>query len=97
MLGRESTLVTGGERRSLLVFLRPDGPRPRTAASKASIPAACCGTSLPPAQVLGCVVYPAAEVVAPGVIEHTYGDRFSLGEPDGSRSARAEAFAQAAA
>jgi len=33
-------------------------------------------------------------VVAPGVIEHGYGDRFSLGEPDGSRSARAEALSR---
>ncbi len=46
--------------------------------------------ALPPAQTLGCIVYPAAEITAPGVITHTYGDRFSLGEPDGSRSARAE-------
>lgn len=49
---------------------------------------------LPPSQVLGCVVYPAAEVVSPGVIEHGYGDRFSVGEPDGSRSARAEALSR---
>jgi 2-dehydropantoate 2-reductase len=48
---------------------------------------------LPPAQAIGCVVYPAAEVVAPGVIEHGYGDRFSLGEPDGSRSPRVLALA----
>jgi 2-dehydropantoate 2-reductase len=45
---------------------------------------------LPPRQVIGAVVYPAAEVVAPGIIEHSYGDRLSLGEPDGSRSARAD-------
>jgi 2-dehydropantoate 2-reductase len=45
--------------------------------------------TLPPAQTLGCIIYPAAEIVAPGVVAHTYGDRFSLGEPDGSRSARA--------
>jgi 2-dehydropantoate 2-reductase len=49
---------------------------------------------LPPRHVLGCVVYPAAEVVAPGIIEHSYGDRFSLGEPDGSRSDRAEALSK---
>lgn len=41
-----------------------------------------------PERVIGCVVYPAAEVVEPGVIELIEGDRFSLGEPDGSRSAR---------
>jgi 2-dehydropantoate 2-reductase len=50
--------------------------------------------TLPPSQAIGCVVYPAAEVVAPGVIEHTYGDRFSLGEPDGSRSPRIEAISR---
>jgi 2-dehydropantoate 2-reductase len=50
---------------------------------------------LPPSQVIGSVVYPAAEVVQPGVIEHTYGDRFTLGEPDGSRSARAERLSKA--
>jgi 2-dehydropantoate 2-reductase len=43
---------------------------------------------LPPEKVVGCVIYPAAEVTEPGVIDHTYGDRFTLGEPDGSRSER---------
>ena len=33
-------------------------------------------------------------MVEPGVIEHTYGDRFSLGEPDGSRSPRVEALSR---
>ena len=50
--------------------------------------------ALPPAQTLGCIIYPAAEISAPGVISHTYGDRFSLGEPDGSRSGRAAALSQ---
>lgn len=45
--------------------------------------------ALPPAQALGCIVYPAARIAQPGVIVHTYGDRFTLGEPDGSRSGRA--------
>jgi 2-dehydropantoate 2-reductase len=43
---------------------------------------------LHPSRAIGCIVYPAAEVVEPGVIHHTYGDRYSLGEPDGSRSER---------
>jgi 2-dehydropantoate 2-reductase len=42
-----------------------------------------------PDRVLGCVVYPAAEVVEPGVIKHIEGNRFSIGEPDGSKSERA--------
>src|SRR5205823_12665131 len=41
-----------------------------------------------PASVVGCVVYPAAEVTEPGVIRHVEGHRFSLGEPDESRSER---------
>lgn len=50
---------------------------------------------LPPSRAIGCIVYPAAEVTAPGVIDHSYSDRFSLGEPDGSRSPRAQALSEA--
>jgi len=49
---------------------------------------------LPPRQAIGCIVYPAAEVIEPGVIEHTYGNRFTLGEPDGGKSPRVEALSQ---
>ena len=48
-----------------------------------------------PDRVLGCVVYPAAEVSEPGTIRHIEGNRFSLGEPDGSKSDRATALSQA--
>ncbi|MEJ6388285.1 2-dehydropantoate 2-reductase [Gymnodinialimonas ulvae] len=48
-----------------------------------------------PDRVLGCVVYPAAEVVEPGVVKHIEGNRFSLGEPDGSKSERALALSKA--
>ncbi len=48
-----------------------------------------------PDRVLGCVVYPAAEIVEPGVIKHVEGNRFSLGEPDGSKSERAVTLSQA--
>lgn len=47
-----------------------------------------------PDRVLGCVVYPAAEVIEPGVIKHIEGNRFSLGEPDGSKSERALALSK---
>lgn len=50
---------------------------------------------LGPRRAIGCVVYPAAEIIAPGIIKHTYGDRFTLGEPDGSRSQRCLALAEA--
>lgn len=45
-------------------------------------------TNIPASRVIGCVVYPASELIAPGVIQHVEGDRFPVGEPDGSTSER---------
>ncbi|MCZ6575818.1 MAG: 2-dehydropantoate 2-reductase [Gammaproteobacteria bacterium] len=50
--------------------------------------------NIEPERIIGCVVYPAAEVVAPGVIKHVEGNRFPLGELDGSHSERVEAISQ---
>ncbi len=54
---------------------------------------------IPAHRVIGCVVYPASELIAPGVVRHIEGDRFPLGELDGTTSARvtriAEAFVRA--
>jgi 2-dehydropantoate 2-reductase len=44
--------------------------------------------NIPVDRVIGCVVYPAAEIVAPGIIHHIEGDRFSLGELDGTKTER---------
>ena len=49
---------------------------------------------LGPERAIGCVVYPATEVVAPGVIRHIYGDKFPLGEPSGERTARVERLSE---
>jgi 2-dehydropantoate 2-reductase len=49
---------------------------------------------LPPRQVVGCIVFHAAEVKEPGVVEHSYGNRFSLGEPISNGNARAEAVSR---
>jgi 2-dehydropantoate 2-reductase len=46
------------------------------------------GEHIPGERVIGCVVYPAAELVAPGVIKHVEGNRFPVGEPDGTSSSR---------
>lgn len=46
------------------------------------------GQCIPPERVVGCVVYPAAELVAPGVIRHIEGTRFPVGELDGSTTGR---------
>jgi len=48
-----------------------------------------------PERAIGCVVDPACEVIAPGVIEHRQFNRFILGEPDRSRSKRVLAISEA--
>ncbi len=48
-----------------------------------------------PDRVIGCVVYPAAEVVEPGTVRLVEGDRFSLGEPSGARTPRIETLSKA--
>ncbi len=57
-------------------------------------PGGAIAASIPRAQVVGCIVYVASTVAAPGVIEHIEGNRFSLGELDGSRSERLLGIAQ---
>ena len=43
---------------------------------------------IPPERIVGCVVYPAAELIAPGVVRHVEGNRFPVGELDGAASER---------
>lgn len=47
-------------------------------------------TRLGVARTVGCVVYPATEIIAPGVIRHEHGRKFPIGEPDGSTTPRIE-------
>jgi 2-dehydropantoate 2-reductase len=51
-------------------------------------PGGATSAAIPPERAIGCVVYCSTELVAPGVIRHGEGTRFSLGEPDRSRSDR---------
>lgn len=48
-----------------------------------------------PERIVGSVVYPASELLEPGVVKVIEGNRFTLGELDGSRSERIEALSQA--
>jgi 2-dehydropantoate 2-reductase len=58
-------------------------------------PGAAQWNAIGPERAIGCVVDPACEVVAPGVIEHRLYKRFTIGEPDGSASARVVALRDA--
>ncbi len=94
MMGPDSVLATGINGVPYWYFYGLDGPY-RDRRVESVDPGGRLWDVLPPSQVIGSVVYPAAEVSEPGVITHTYGDRFTLGEPDGSRSARIEALSKA--
>lgn len=45
-------------------------------------------------RIIGCISYPAAEKPEPGVINHVEGNRFPVGEPDGTESARVKMVAE---
>jgi 2-dehydropantoate 2-reductase len=51
------------------------------------------GRSIDPARLIGSVVYPAANLVAPGVVRVVEGNRFTLGELDGATTPRVQAIA----
>ena len=46
-------------------------------------------------RVIGSIVYFSTEIPAPGVIQHSEGNRISIGEPDGTRSERCRRIAEA--
>jgi 2-dehydropantoate 2-reductase len=58
-------------------------------------PGGVIASHIEPERVIGSVVYPAAELVEPGVVRVIEGNRFTLGEPDGSRSERVERLSRA--
>lgn len=64
-------------------------PGPHTGHRLESVdPGGAVSATLPPERAIGCVVYAATEIEAPGVIRHLEGTRFSIGEPDGTVSRR---------
>lgn len=57
-------------------------------------PTGTLAAKIPVDRILGCVVYPASELIAPGVVRHVEGDRFPIGELDGTISPRAMAVSE---
>jgi 2-dehydropantoate 2-reductase len=56
-------------------------------------PTGTLSEKIPGERVIGCVVYPASELLKPGVVKHIEGDRFPVGELDGSTSERVQRIA----
>jgi 2-dehydropantoate 2-reductase len=94
LFGPDTTLVHGVNGVPWWYFHKHGGPLDGTRLHSVD-PGDVQWNGFGPDRVLGCVVYPAAEVSEPGTIHHIEGNRFSLGEPDGSKSDRATALSQA--
>ena len=93
LMGPQTTLVTSGNGIPYWYFYGMDGPW-RDHVVESVDPGGRLWQLLPPRQAIGCIVFQAAEVITPGIIRHTYSNRFSLGEPDGSKSARVEVLSR---
>ena len=94
LIGPDTTVVSGVNGVPWWYFHKIGGPLEGTRLASVD-PGDAQWTGFGPDRVLGCVVYPAAEVVEPGVVKHIEGNRFSLGEPDGSKSERAVRLSEA--
>ena len=94
LIGDGTTIVSGVNGVPWWYFHKIGGPLEGTRLASVD-PGDAKWNAFGPDRVLGCVVYPAAEVVEPGVIKHIEGNRCSLGEPDGSKSERAMALSAA--
>ena len=94
LIGPETTIVSGVNGVPWWYFHKIGGPLEGTRLASVD-PGDAQWDGFGPDRVLGCVVYPAAEVIEPGVVKHIEGNRFSLGEPDGSKSERAMALSKA--
>ena len=92
--GASTTIVTMQNGIPWWYFFRHGGPHEGTRLESVD-PGGAIAASIDVAKVVGSVVYPAAEIAEPGVIQHIEGNRFSLGEPDGSETPRVKALAEA--
>jgi 2-dehydropantoate 2-reductase len=96
LLGADTIIVTAMNGVPHWYFHGIEGPLAGTRLACLD-PEGVIAAGLPPERCIGAVVYPAAELVAPGLVRHTYSNRFQIGEPDGSRSDRITALHEAMA
>ncbi len=94
LLGRDTPVVTAMNGVPWWYFHKLGGPFENHRLQSVD-PGGWQWKTLGPERAIGCVVYPATEIEEPGVIVHKYGNRFTLGEPDGSISARCTELSEA--
>jgi 2-dehydropantoate 2-reductase len=93
LLGPDTAIVTMQNGIPYWYFQRHGGRYEGTRVASVD-PTGAIAAGIPAERVIGCVVYPASELLAPGVVRHIEGDRFPLGELDGSTTPRVLAIAE---
>ncbi|TCT00471.1 2-dehydropantoate 2-reductase [Paralcaligenes ureilyticus] len=89
LLGPDTAVVTGVNGIPYWYFYKYGGDLSGTVLESVD-PGGRQWQELGPERAIGCVLYPAAEIAAPGVIKHVYGNKFPIGEPSGQRTPRIE-------
>ena len=87
LLGPKTVLVTLQNGIPWWYFQRLDSPYSGRVV-KTVDPNGVLFNNIDPERIIGCIAYPAATVSEPGVIKHVEGNRFPVGELDGSESDR---------
>ncbi|MBV8200089.1 MAG: 2-dehydropantoate 2-reductase [Acidobacteria bacterium] len=93
LFGRHTMAVTMQNGIPWWYFLGLPGPYQGTRI-EAVDPGGVIASQIEVSRVIGCVVYPAAEIVAPGLIRHVEGNRFSFSELDGAETPRVKMIAE---
>ena len=94
LLGPDTLIVTAQNGVPWWYFHKHGGPHEGQRV-EAVDPGGMVSAALDVERVIGCIVYPACEMAAPGVVQHIEGNRFSLGELDGQSTPRIQALAEA--
>ena len=88
LFGPDTMVVTMQNGMPWWYFHKHGGAATKARRCAASIRGGAHRAAIEPERVIGCVVYPASELLAPGVVRIVEGNRFPLGELDGARAPR---------
>jgi 2-dehydropantoate 2-reductase len=94
LLGPETVVVSAQNGIPWWYFQSQGGPFDGTAIESVD-PGGVIAQANDPSRNIGCIIYPSTVIVQPGVIEHIEGNRFSIGELDGTSSDRCKTLAAA--
>ena len=93
-MGANTTVVSAQNGIPWWYFQRDSGPLSGTRLERVD-PGGTVSCAIPAERIVGSLIYFATEIIEPGVVRHNEGNRITLGEPDGTRSERVRAIAEA--